>query len=239
MSLSLATLLAPPAFPDDEGQGNVKRVLLISIDGMHAADFAQCTKSHTCPNLAGLAAHGVTYTRASASKPSDSFPGLTNIVTGGTPKTHGAFYDVAFDRTLAPPATDTWNGLPKGICTNGVLSGTTTEYDEGIDKMSALLNGGAAGASLTDGGVASIDPSRLPRDPSKNCAPVYPWNFVRVNTIFGVIHAHDRRTSWSDKHPSYSSVNGPTAPGADPSKPAKLDDYYSPEINSMSWVCRE
>jgi hypothetical protein len=232
LSLSAATLLAPLACPADDGQGAFRRVLLISIDGMHAVDFAQCAKSHTCPQLAGLAAHGVTYTRASASKPSDSFPGLTNIVTGGTPKTHGAFYDVAFDRTLAPPATDTWNGLPHGTCTNGSLAGTTTEYDEGIDKVAAQLNGGAAGAALIDGGVASIDPTRLPRDPSKGCAPVYPWNFIRVNTIFGVIHAHGGRTSWSDKHPSYSSVNGPTAPGADPSKPTNLDDYYSPEINS-------
>ena len=33
------------------------------------------------------------------------------IVTGGTPRTVGAFYDVAYDRTLAPPATTTGNGV--------------------------------------------------------------------------------------------------------------------------------
>jgi len=29
---------------------------------------------------------------------------------------------------------------------------------------------------------------KLERDPGHNCAPVYPWNFVRTNTIFGVVH---------------------------------------------------
>jgi hypothetical protein len=39
--------------------------------------------------------------------------------------------------------------------------------------------------------------------------PVYPWNFVRTNTIFGVIHAAGGYTAWSDKHPAYSAVSGP------------------------------
>ena len=39
------------------------------------------------------------------SKPSDSFPGLMALVAGGTPGTVGAFYDVAYDRVLAPPRT--------------------------------------------------------------------------------------------------------------------------------------
>jgi len=43
---------------------------------------------------------------------------------------------------------------------------------------------------------------RLIRDPKKNCAPVYPWNFVRTNTIFGVVHGAGGYTAWSDKHPS-------------------------------------
>src|SRR5713101_9140514 len=147
--LSLAALLAPQAHSDEgEDREGGRRVLLISIDGMHAVDFENCVKNGTCPNLAALATHGVTYTRASASKPSDSFPGLTNIVTGGTPKTHGAFYDQAFDRSLAPPASDTGNGLLKGTCTPGVFSGTTTEFEEGVEIDQSLLNGGAPGASL-------------------------------------------------------------------------------------------
>ena len=87
------------------------------------------------------------------------------------------------------------------------------------------LNGGAPGASLTDGGVASLDPTKMDRDPSKGCAPVYPWQFVRTNTIFGVIHKAGGYTAWSDKHPAYSSVAGRDGIGV-------LDDFYAPEINS-------
>src|SRR5215470_4265513 len=219
---------------DDNNNGNnngdlgVQQVLLISIDGMHALDFQNCVSHGTCPNLAALGAHGVTYTRASASKPSDSFPGLMNIVSGGTPKTHGAYYDIAYDRTLAPPTIDTGNGLLHGSCTPGVSPGTSTEYEEGVDLDQTLLNGGIPGASLTDGTFRAIDPLKLIRDPAHNCAPVYPWNFVRTNTIFGVIHKGGGRTAWSDKHPVYASVSGPTGT----STPSNLDDYYSPEINS-------
>ena len=40
----------------------------------------------------------------------------------------------------------------------GYPTGTTTEYEEGIDiDQNYKVNGGAPGASLTDGGVASIE----------------------------------------------------------------------------------
>jgi hypothetical protein len=106
----------------------------------------------------------------------------------------------------------------------GVPNGTTTEFDEGIDFDQTKLNGGAP---TGDGGIASIDPARLIRDPYNNCAPVYPWDFVRTNTIFGVIHAAGGYTAWSDKHPSYSSVSGHGSGGK------AVNDYYSPDINSI------
>lgn len=148
------------------------------------------------------------------------------IVTGGSPRTVGAFYDVAYDRSLDPPAKTTGNGLAAGPCVAGAEAiGTTTEYEEGIDIDQSKLNGGAPGAGLTDGGIRSIDPRRLVRDPKKNCAPVFPWNFIRANTIFGVVHAAGGYTAWSDKHPSYSAVSGP-------GHGTNVDDYYSPDINS-------
>jgi hypothetical protein len=137
----------------------------------------------------------------------------------------GVYYDVAYDRSLAPPAVTTGNGLAAGACTVGVLVGTTTEFDEGIDRNQNLLNGGAPGATLIDGTAAAIDPQKLIRDPSNGCNPVYPWNFVRDNTIFGIIHAAGGYTAWADKHPSYSSVGGP-------GDGTNVNDYYSPEINS-------
>jgi Type I phosphodiesterase / nucleotide pyrophosphatase len=232
-ALALGLAAAHPAPAEADNDARVRRVLLISIDGMHSVDFINCANGISganggkpyCPNLAGLKATSVNYLDASTSKPSDSFPGLMAIVSGGSPRSVGAFYDVAYDRSLDPPATTTGNGVAGGACQPGTAAtGTTTEFDEGIDIDKTQLNGGAPSGG--DGGIASIDPKKLERDPAKGCAPVYPWNFVRTNTIFGVIHKAGGYTAWSDKHPSYSSVSGPGNGG-------NLDDYYSPEINSI------
>src|ERR1700730_14120558 len=108
LSCGISALAAPLAFADGEdGQVSSRHVLLISIDGMHALDLHNCTAASTCPNMAALASTGVNYTRTSTSKPSDSFPGLMAIVTGGTPKLVGAYYAGASARVLAPPAADT------------------------------------------------------------------------------------------------------------------------------------
>jgi hypothetical protein len=224
----------------DQGEGPIRRVLLISIDGMHALDYENCATGGTCPNLADLGRTGVSYTRTSTARPSDSFPGLMALVTGGTPKTVGAFYDVAYDRVLAPPTIDTGNGLLHGPCNPNHVNGTTTEYEEGVDFDQSFLNGiGPVGPhnpySAIDGGPLSIDPRKLPRDPFASCAPVYPWNFIRTNTIYGVIHAAHGRTAWADKHAVYVVVSGPTTDTPDPSRPSSLgnvDDYYSPDVNS-------
>lgn len=231
--MTRATALAAASIPLLAHAGQLdgqtfEHVLLISIDGMHAVDFQNCAAAGTCPTLARLGNSGVTYTRTSTSRPSDSFPGIMAIVSGGTPRTTGAFYDVAYDRVLAPPTITTGNGVAGGTCARGVPNGTTTEYEEGIDLDQTQLNGGLKGASLADGSYTSIDPQRLIRDPFNGCMPVYPWNFVRTNTIFGVLHEAGRYTAWSDKHPAYSAVAGPG--GA--TRPTNLDDYYSPEINS-------
>ena len=218
------------------GSGEIKHVLLISIDGMHVVDLINCSEGLTtvnggapyCPNLARLREDGINYLDTSTSRPSDSFPGLMALVTGGTPRTVGAFYDVAYDRSLDGPTIATGNGVagtgPSGCTANGTPTGYTTEFDEGIDLDKTQLNGGAPAG--VDGGILSIDPLKLDRNPANNCTPVYPWNFVRTNTIFGVIHANGGYTAWSDKHPSYSSVSGP-------GNGTNVDDYYAPEINSI------
>ena len=208
-----------------------KHVLLISIDGMHAVDFEICAKNNTCPAMAKLAKTGVNYTRTTTSRSSDSFPGLMALVTGGTPRTVGAFYDVAWDRVLAPPSVTTGNGLAAGTCTPNKNNGTQTEYEEGDEIDQTKLNGGGPYKSPIDGGVLSLDAARLIRDPFSKptpCAPVFPWNFIRTNTIYGVIHAAGGYTAWSDKHAVYAAVSGPTGT----SIPSNVDDYYSPEVNS-------
>jgi Type I phosphodiesterase / nucleotide pyrophosphatase len=215
------------------GSGHIKHVLLLSIDGMHAVDFYNCAHGIAganggrpyCPNMAALSQAGINYVNTESSKPSDSFPGMAALASGGTPKTTGLYYDVAYDRSLDAPIKTTGTGLAGGPCTPyATPTGTTTDFDQGVDIDDTKLNGGAPGAALTEGGVASIDPRHLERDPQTGCTPVYPWNFIRVNTLFGVIRAAGGYTAWIDKHPSYSFVGGPGGKG--------LDDYYSPEVNS-------
>jgi len=236
---SAAMVLSPLAVSAQQHSTNssttpVQHVLLVSIDGMHAVDFLNCAKGIPnfnngipyCPAIAALGKTGVNYVAATTSKPSDSFPGLTAIITGGSPALTGVYYDVAYSRNYDAPAKTTGNGLAAGPCTpNGQPTGTTTEYEEGIDRDQTLLNGGAPGASLTDGGIASIDSLRLVRDPANNCNPVWPWQFVRANSIFSVISQAGGYTAWSDKHPAYSSVASGVGPSA-------LNDFYAPEINS-------
>ena len=235
LSLVVAFLIGITFAEDNERHhGHIKRVLLISIDGMHAVDFANCANGINtanngdpyCPALAALSRSGVNYVAATTSKPSDSFPGLTAIVTGGSPALTGVYYDVAYSRNYDAPAETTGNGVAAGPCTPGAApTGTTTEYEEGIDIDQSKVNGGAPGASLIDGGLASINPKRLVRDPKNGCSPVFPWEFVRANSIFSVIHQAGGYAAWSDKHPAYASVASGLGPAA-------LDDFYSPEINS-------
>ena len=240
MALSTAFLLAAPAphlnaaTRAQPAATQFQRVLLVSIDGMHAVDYLNCSQGVPgvnggqpyCPNLAELGDTAVNYLDTSTSRPSDSFPGLTTIVSGATPRLHGAFYDVAYDRVLAPPIKKTGNGVKPGPCTPNQPNGTRTEYEEGIDINQTFLNGiDGINTKNGDGGINSIDPSRLIRDPFNNCQPVFPWNFVRTNTIFGVIHEAGGYTAWSDKHPAYASVSGP-------GDGTNLDDFYAPEINS-------
>jgi Type I phosphodiesterase / nucleotide pyrophosphatase len=233
MAVTLGLLTVVAAADNRMGHGRIRHVLLISIDGMHAVDFHNCqygieganNGEPYCPNMAELARRGINYVAAVSSKPSDSFPGIAALVTGGSPKSTGLYYDVAYDRSLDGPAKLTGTGLPPSPCNAGEApTGTTTDNDQGVDLDDTMLNGGAPNASPTEGGIASLDPGKMSRDPAKNCAPVYPWNFVRTNTIFGVVHAAGGYTAWIDKHPSYSMVGGPGG--------HNLDDYYSPEVDS-------
>jgi hypothetical protein len=227
VALTLSPNYGMAADTNTVGSKNVKHVLLLSIDGMHAVDFYNCSHGIAgansgdpyCPNLAALGKTGINYVATSSSKPSDSAPGLMALVTGGTPRTTGIYYDVAFDRTLVGPQITTGTGLAAAPCTAGAApTGTTTDNDQGIDLDDTMLNGGG------DSGAGSIDPKKLSRNPAAGCAPVYPWDFLRTNTIFGVIHAAGGYTAWIDKHPSYAMVAGPGGKG--------LDDYYAPEVSS-------
>jgi len=185
-------LSAPPT------HGKIKHVLLISLDGLHALDVANFVKSNPGSNLAQLSSRGVTYTQASTSKPSDSFPGLMSIVTGGSPISTGLWYEGAYARDLSPAGSHC-----KTI-------GTEIVWDSGIDRNKKQFDGGG------------IDPAKLPLNPEKGCSPVYPHDYLRVNTIFEIVHQANMRTALVDKHPSYEMVNGPSGKG--------VEDLFTPEL---------
>ncbi len=214
-ALGLILLTGLPAANAGGGvdAGQVKHVLLISVDGLHALDLTNYVATHPDSTFAALSSHGVTYTNASTSTPSDSFPGLAALVTGGSPTTAGFWYDVTWNRALSPQLTGNPGvGSSGGDCPGTI--GGVVEYDEGIDADLTRLDGGG-----------SINPAYLPRDPRNNCKPILPHEYLRVNTIFEVVRAHGGRTAWTDKHPSYEWTNGPSGRG--------VDDFYGPEINSI------
>jgi hypothetical protein len=204
--LALGTMVTVAEDRDSQLE-KVRHVLLISVDGLHALDVSTYIASHSHSALAQLAHHGVTYSNARTPANSDSFPGLLALVTGGSPITHGMFYDVSYDRTYFDPANTSCTGTP----------GNSMIFDESIDKYSA------ANVSLD-----VIDPARLPRhiDQSGNCVPVWPHSAIKTNTIFEVVRASGRRTAWADKHPAYDLVNGPSGNG--------VNDLYTPEITNVN-----
>lgn len=108
--LAVAVLLGSTALgtavradEDDNHHRAIKHVLLISVDGMHEVDLQRYVNGHPTSAFAKLLKHGVHFTNAHTSHPSDSFPGLLAFMTGASPKTHGVFYDDTYDHTLYPP----------------------------------------------------------------------------------------------------------------------------------------
>ena len=158
---------------DDQGH-HLRHVLLISIDGMHAVDFINCVTGQYCPNLAALGSSGVNYLETSTSKPSDSFPGLTALVSGSSPRPAGAFYDVAYDRSLDPPALTTGNGvagapLPPARRRNSTRASTSTRPSSMAERRPAST---VELPRLTTGNWSAI-PRRIarPSTPGTSSAP--------------------------------------------------------------------
>jgi hypothetical protein len=215
--LSSVLFTGVAARADDELRAHkIKHVLLISVDGLHALDVANYVAAHPNSAMARLAAHGVTFSNARTPANSDSFPGLLALITGGSPISHGLFYDVSYDRTIYAPSDTT--------CSGG--AGSMMVFDESIDKYNA------ATVSLN-----VIDPTTLPNYlHDGQCKRLFPHNAMRSNTMFEVVRSHGGVTAWADKHPAYDIVNGPSGKG--------VVDLYTPEItnnngfdNTVSVVC--
>ncbi len=205
LSILAAAIVVFAGVAQAASNSNIKHVLLISVDGLHALDVANYVQSHPNSALAQLSRNGITYSNARTPENSDSFPGLMALVTGGSPVSSGLFYDVSYDRTIFDPTNPT--------CSGG--AGNTMVFDESID----LYNSQNVSLNV-------IDPTKLPRVLNHGaCVPLWPHNAIRTNTIFEVVKAAGGHTAWADKHPAYDWVNGPSGNG--------VDDLYTPEITNV------
>jgi hypothetical protein len=146
---------------------------------------------------------------------------LSAQLTGGTSKSTGVFYDASYDRTLYAPG-----------CASG--PGAPVFYDESIEFNLHAIDGGKSGSLTSLNAGIAISPANLPgQKAGSNCNAVWPHNFIRTNTIFGVLNKHGERTAWSDKHPAYDIING-NAPKTQPvnGPGTNVEDFFAPEINS-------
>ncbi|MDQ4491346.1 alkaline phosphatase family protein [Sinomonas sp. ASV486] len=198
-----------------------KHVLLLSVDGLHQSDLDWYVKNHPGSAIANLVGHGTSYTDAQTPVPSDSFPGMVGQITGGNPGTTGVYYDDTWNRKLLPAGTtDCAHTAP----------GAEVSYTEAADKNPNALDAGQGLAGLpgsilkmTGNAASLLDPAQLPVDPA-TCKPVYPHQYLKVNTVFEVAKQAGLHTAWSDKHVAYEILNGPSSTG--------IDDLFAPEINS-------
>jgi hypothetical protein len=253
VALAIATPLAVSSSSiagADEGHGHdhgqIKHVLLISVDGMHQSDLDWYVATHPHSELARLATGGAEYTSAQTPVPSDSDPGGTGLMTGADPKALNIYYDDEYSHGVFPP------GTTSSSC-SGPVPGGNVIYDSPDDSLPAvqdLLNNSSGntfpsfdeGGAIYPGGIdknpalimslsahpqSGLNPATYPVDPT-TCQPIQPWDYLGVNTIFQVIHSAGMRTAWSDKHAVYTSYSGPGSNGM------SIDDFFGPEIDAQA-----
>jgi hypothetical protein len=204
-------------------QHAIKHVLLISVDGLHQSDLDWYVANHPGSELARLTAGGGQYTSAQTPVPSDSDPGMTAQMTGGNPKTTGVFYDVEYNHALLPPGTTSCHGQPTGA--NVIYDSPDDINVNALDAGQGLSGLPGSILNMTSTPQDLLVPSTFPVDPA-TCNPISPSQYLKVNTIFNVAHDAGLLTAWSDKHPVYTSFNGPAGNG--------ITDSFDPEIDSIA-----
>jgi len=217
------TAVAAAGQATPSGHSRIQHVLLISVDGLHQQDLAWYVKNNPHSALAALERQGLEYSHAETPFPSDSFPGMVGQVTGGDPRVTGVYYDDTWNHDVFPAGTTNCSGPAPG----GEVA--YTEADD-IDQTRLDAGQGLAGLpgsilQMTSNPLQVIDPKNLPVDPA-TCQPIEPIQYLKVNTIFNVSREHGLRSAWSDKHPAYQILSGPSGTG--------VQDYFTPEINSQA-----
>src|SRR4051794_23120936 len=142
--------------PKKRATNTIKHVVLLGIDGFHALDLENYVASHPQSALAELKHSALTYTDAHTAKPSDSFPGILSMVTGGTPFATGVYFESSYDRALSPAGS------------NCATVGTELLLDESIDINPDAVDGGGG-----------ISPEKVPLNPKRGCSPVFPHDLLR------------------------------------------------------------
>ncbi|MGI8448761.1 MAG: alkaline phosphatase family protein [Streptosporangiaceae bacterium] len=204
-------------------RSEIRHVLLLSVDGLHQQDLSWYLQHYPASTLASLARHGIDYTDALTPVPSDSSPGMVAQATGGDPGVTGIYYDDTYNHDVFPAGTTTCSGPAPGA---------EVAFEEAIDVNKNSLDAGQ-GLSGLPGSILQmtsnprdvINPANLPVS-AQTCKPIYPNQYLKVNTIFNVARQAGLRTAWSDKHPAYLTLSGPCGNG--------VEDYFTPEINSQA-----
>jgi hypothetical protein len=204
-------------------RSGISHVLLLSVDGLHQQDLSWYVQHNPASALASLARHGLDYTDALTPVPSDSSPGMVAQATGGDPGVTGIYYDDTYNHDVFPAGTTTCSGPAPGA---------EVAFEEAIDVNQNSLDAGQ-GLSGLPGSILQmtsnprdvINPANLPVS-AQTCQPIYPNQYLEVNTIFNVARQAGLRTAWSDKHPAYLTLSGPSGNG--------VQDYFTPEINSQA-----
>ncbi|KAH0040624.1 hypothetical protein KCU78_g1135, partial [Aureobasidium melanogenum] len=185
-----------------DGCPQFQHVAVFSVDGLHASDIDRWLSLKPSSNISMMLEHGYRYTGAYTTFPSDSFPGSVAQFTGANPRTTGVWYDDIWDRSFYPVSSG---------CKGPI--GAEVEYDETIDyNLNKLFSGGINASNL---------PERLING---QCQEIYPHQRIRVNTAWEVAVAAGKKTAYTDKHPSYDIMRGPSDTG--------LTTGYFPEINA-------
>jgi hypothetical protein len=225
--------LAPAAVAASHGSGTasgqwrhsspIKHVLLISVDGMHQQDLTWYVKRYPHSVLADLEGRGTEYSNALTTVISDSFPATAGLVTGGDPGVTGIYYDDTYNYDVFPAGTTKCKGAAPGAQVN---------YDESIDLNSNALDAGQGLKGLpgsilqmTSNLRSVINPAALPVS-AATCKPIYPNQYLKVNTIFNVVRDAGLRTAFSEKRPSYQFLAGPSGNG--------VEDFFAPEIAAQA-----
>jgi type I phosphodiesterase/nucleotide pyrophosphatase len=220
--LSAAAVLAHPSDHHGWHHGRtVDHVLLISVDGLHQSDVEWYVSTHPGSELAKLVGGGAEYSGAHTPIPSDSFPGMTAQVTGANPRTAGVYYDDEYSHAVLPAGTTSCHGQPTG---GEVIYDSPDDLNAGaLDAGEGLSGLPGSILEMTEHPHSLLNPATLPVNP-ETCKPIYPHEYIKVNTIFEVAHNQGLRTAWSDKHPAYESLEGPAG--------NSIDDLFTPEIDS-------